>query len=195
MTVTINQQQATDLDLILQTSIDNEGEVYSVEEIHRLLFNDKDHEYCLNLFYILNNYYPTLLWPTDGPTPEYFWANEYAKAFIHSGGFIKIYNDEHKRVTEKEKIEALSLEKLSAEVEIVRFQRGLGKKLTIWGFAIATISVLASILTTIISNEGKIDNNLNPYPLDTISLKTQLQNIETRLQKLESKSYKDTVPK
>ena len=195
MTATMNLQEANDLDLILQTSIDTPDIVYSVEEVQKLLFSDKDYNYCLNLYYILSNSYPGLLLPESGTKPEYFWANDYAKAFLHQGGFTRKYNDEFDRVTKQEIIDSLSLDKLAAEVDIFRFQKGLGKRLTIWGFAIATISVIASILTTIISSNKTPDNDLKKPIFDTVSLKMQLQNFETRLQKLELQRGKDTAPK
>lgn len=188
MEYTMNREQSVELDKIILLSIENEGQPYSVEDIQEELFKDRDYSYCLNLFYILNNHNPSLLYPINGPEPELFWVNDYAKAFIHNGGFKTLYDNEFKRKSEQDVIDALKLEKLTAEVDIVHFQKGLGKKLTIWGFVIAIISVTASILTTIISNTNLLKDKQTQTQIDTTAIKTQIQGIEKRLQQLEIKA-------
>ena len=187
----LNREQAIHLDIILQSLIDKNIDVRSVQEINNILIKDKSYEYCLSLFYILSEHYPKLLYPISDIGPDVFWATEYVTAFLHDGGFTKLY-DTAATIQEAEyNRQKLNDEKLSAEVDIVKFQKGLGKKLLIWGFIISIISIVASVLTTVVTSRNDKQN----FSIDTVSLKRQLQTLDLRIQKLEQQIHKDTIPK
>lgn len=185
----INKEQATHLDLILDFL--NKNDDSNVDDINEKLLPDKSRDYCLSLFYILANYYPRLLYPKDNLSEDIFWATEYVPAFLHDGGFTKIYDTQFAEYEAEQKRQALADQKTQAELDIIEFQRGLGKKLLIWGFIVSVISIIASVLTTVATNHNDKQNS----QVDTVALKNELQSIEQRLQKLEYKKSTDTLPK
>lgn len=113
----INKEQATHLDLILQLLVDNTVSVGSVEEINENLLKDKSYEYCLALFYIMEEHYPRLLYPVTDLSHDSFWASDYVPAFLHNGGFTALYEAAatvQENDAEKEK---LNLEKLKYDIK------------------------------------------------------------------------------
>ena len=185
----IDKEQATHLDSIIKTAIANSEKMRSVRHIRENVLPDKSDEYCLSLYYILYNFSQDII--HHNSQPDIFWLTDYAPAFIHDGGFSTLYES----AVEKEKIERerqrLNDEKLSAEVDIVKFQKGLGIKLTKWGVAISAIAIVVSVLTTVATNKSEDE----PFPIDTFSLKQQLKTLDLRIQKLEQQIHKDTIPK
>ena len=185
----ISREQAIHLDKILQALLENEIDFQNVNKINENLIKDKSYEYCLSLFYILSEHYPRLLYPID-LSPDIFWATDYVAAFLHDGGFTNLYDSEAAKQEAENERQKLNDEKLAAEVDIVKFQKGLGKKFTIWAFIVSIISIVASVLTTVLTTQQE-DNK--PLPIDTNSLKHQLQILDLRVRKLEQQIHKDTI--
>ena len=90
----IHEKQSTQLDEILRHLV-NTGKPTDLKTINTELFPDDSYESCLSLFYILKEYYPSLLYPKTDIDEELFWATEYVKAFLNEGGFSKIYKNEY----------------------------------------------------------------------------------------------------
>jgi hypothetical protein len=187
----MTKEQSIELDFLIQKILDKNVNVRSINEIHKNVFPDKEYEYCSSLFYILNSYRPKLIDSHEAQFGYIFTPTHYASTFLYGGGFTKYFDNEFAKQQAENERQKLSDEKLSAEVDIVKFQKGLGKKLTIWGIVISVISIVASVLTTVATSH----NEDKPFPIDTVSLKQQLQTLDLRLQKLEQQKQKDTIPK
>ena len=72
--------------------------------------------------------------------------------------------------------------------------KGLGKKLTVWGFVIAVVSILASILTTVIQNKGDINKEtIDSLVVRTDSLTKRIIEIENRLIEKSERIKTDTT--
>jgi hypothetical protein len=126
----------------------------------------------------------------------FFESNAITKRFLEvQGGFSRKYLLEQSYIIEQARLDKLQTEKLEAEVDIINFQKGLGKKLTIWGFVIAALSVLASVGTTLFQNRH--DDIFLPR-IDTLnhrvdSLTDNLQKTKQQLQNLKLQLSKDTL--
>ena len=188
----MTKEQSRELDLLLQTILDKKVNVRSLDEIHQNVFPDKTFEYCSSLFHIADNFHQQLLDSIKTSIGYIFTPTHYVVAFLHDGGFTKYFDTEFAKQEAEIARQKLNDEKLSGEVDIVKFQRGLGKRFTIWAFIVSIIAVIVSILTTVVT-EHKKENQ--PLIFDTLSLKKQLHNIETRIEKLENKQLKDTLTK
>ena len=111
---------------------------------------------------------------------------------ITSGSVIKA---EHlQRITN-----ALSGE---SEVDIIRFQKGLGRKLTIWAVVLTAVSILASFLTTLVQNrpyqgvDSKIESltqGVKATSLKIDVLTDSLNMLKTDLNLLKEQYKTDTV--
>jgi len=112
----IHEKQSTQLDEILRHLV-NTGKPTDLKTINTELFPDDSYESCLSLFYILKEYYPSLLYPKTDIDEELFWATEYVKAFLNEGGFSKIYKNEYEKIKRQDEKENLDLEKLKYEVK------------------------------------------------------------------------------
>ncbi len=188
----MTQEQSKDLDTLLNVLNEKTFEVRNINEIHKNVFPNKSYEYCSSLFYILDNWHPRLIKSESSSNGIFFWGQEYINSFLYNGGFTKYFDVEFEKQEAEKVRQKLNDEKLAAEVDIVKFQKGLGKRFTIWAFIVSVIAVLVSILTNAVTDNN---NHIQPSPFDTLSLKTQLNNIETRLKNLESKQSKDTTTK
>lgn len=103
----------------------------------------------------------------------FFESNAITKRFLEEqGGFTQQFENEQKKIVEQERLERLNNEKLESEVDIIRFQRGLGKKLTIWGFGLTAVSILVSFLTTLVQNQPDQDYDLQIERLTQTVVKT-----------------------
>src|SRR5690606_20039161 len=111
------------------------------------------------------------------------------------GGFTAQAENDRIEKEEELRLKKLNTLKLESELDIIKFQKGLGKKLTIWGFAFAVLSVLASIVTTLIQNRPDEVSNQQieslTYRVD--SLNESLKSTNLRLQKVEEKIFQDTT--
>ncbi|MGB1269847.1 MAG: hypothetical protein ACPG45_08915 [Flavobacteriaceae bacterium] len=84
----------------------------------------------------------------------FFEANAITMRFLEQqGGFTQQFENEQKEIAEHKRLEQLQNEKLESEVDIIRFQKGLGRKLTIWAVVLTAVSILASFLTTLVQNQ------------------------------------------
>ena len=102
------------------------------------------------------------------------------------GGFTRQFEIEQLKEQEEIRLVGLNNVKLEAEIDIIKFQKGLNKRLTIWGLVVAIVSILTSILIAV--------NSSQPPAADTSqldSLSVRLKNIEIRLQILEQKKLTD----
>ncbi|MQP23602.1 hypothetical protein GFJ94_00810 [Flavobacterium sp. LMO8] len=107
----------------------------------------------------------------------FFEANGLTKKYLFDkGGFTKLYEDRQREKIEQDRIELLNKQKLETEIDIIKFQKGLGKKLTIWGFIVAVISVLTSVLFSVNTNNS---NQLENSKIDSLNIK--IKNIEKEL--------------
>jgi len=116
----INEKQSRQLDKILTKLIENGGHPTSVENLHKVLFPDETYESCLTLFYILKGYYPELLYPNNEVNEDCFWAREYVTAFLHEGGYSRIYDSRIQEIRQKEEKDNLELEKLKYDTKNAR---------------------------------------------------------------------------
>lgn len=117
MELKMNEKQAGHLDLILKTLLDPKTDALSVKLVNKELLPNESYEYCLELYYLLKAYPQDLLYPEVDPEPDNFWATDYVTAFIHSGGFTKIYNDEYDRQLHELEKEQLEREKLKYDLK------------------------------------------------------------------------------
>jgi hypothetical protein len=84
----------------------------------------------------------------------FFESNALTKRFLErQGGFTQQFENEQKEIAEQKRLELLQNEKLESEVDIIRFQKGLGRKLTIWAVVLTALSILVSFLTTLVQNQ------------------------------------------
>jgi hypothetical protein len=126
----------------------------------------------------------------------FFGANDITDFFLsNKGGFTAMHKRDQADKIEQNRLDKLQTEKLEAEVDIIKFQKGLGKKLTIWGFVIAALSVLASVGTTLV--QTRHDDNFDPR-IDSLthrvdSLTDSFQKTRQQLQSLELQLSKDTL--
>lgn len=83
-----------------------------------------------------------------------FESNAITKRFLEQqGGFTQQFKNKQKEIAEQKRLERLQNEKLESEVDIIRFQKGLGRKLTIWAVVLTAVSILVSFLTTLVQNQ------------------------------------------
>jgi hypothetical protein len=108
-------------------------------------------------------------------------ATDFAEVFLKQGGFQGELAKQQKAKTEKDRIDDLNNRKLQAEIDVIEFQKGLGKKLTVWGFVIGVVSVLASVITTMIQNNGDSTETIDSIVVKTDSLLKRVTEIERTL--------------
>lgn len=187
MSETKQVQEYEAMDEILEYLIENKTDrPIHAETIWKDLYPKQDEEV---VYFILKKMMNTVdqIFVTHVRSSDYnnfdvlFEANAITKRYLYDqGGFTKRYHDEEKERAEKAKNSLLNLQKLESEIDIIKFQKGLGKKLTIWGFIVAVISVVLSVYT---SNSSKTDNS----KID--SLNVRIKSIEKEL--LEIKKYQN----
>ena len=84
----------------------------------------------------------------------FFESNALTKQFYEQqGGFTQQFENEQKEIVKQKRLELLQNEKLESEVDVIRFQKGLGRKLTIWAVVLTALSILVSFLTTSVQNQ------------------------------------------
>ena len=188
-------QQHEAMDTILRFLIDNKSDqaIHS-ENIWKKVFPDQKEEVVYFLLKQImatgDSLVVTHIRSEDIDNFEVFFeANAITERFLNNqGGFTGQFEREQAVIKEQERIDALNKQTLESEVDIINFQKGLGKKLTIWGFVIAVVSVLASILTTIISN-----NQTSTETIRIDSLEKQVKAIQTSINSFENKKQLDTT--
>lgn len=135
----ISQKQSRQLDVILNELSKNKKS-YSVEDINQL-FPKENIDYCANLFYVLTEHYPELLYPKNDATLDCFWATDYVKAFLSNGGYSDIFDKETIEYEKNRAIEKLNHEKL-------KYETGNAKRIYKtywWTFSFALIALLVSL--------------------------------------------------
>jgi len=128
----------------------------------------------------------------------YLEATKLTENFINEqGGFTELYKKRDIDKTEQLRIQELNTKKLESEVDLIDFQKGLGRKLTIWGFVIAILSVLASIGTTFFQNHSTSNNSPKIEALTSRidSLTDSVQSVKLRLQKVEQLLHTKNINK
>ena len=126
----------------------------------------------------------------------FFEANAITERFLfNQGGFVRQAEKAHLAQIEQNRIDALNLKKLESEVDIIEFQKGLGKKFIIWTFVVGVLSFGVSSLTTLF--QSRHDTNLAPR-IDSLThriddLNDSLQSINSRLRTIEQLQYQDTL--
>jgi hypothetical protein len=133
----------------------------------------------------------------------FFESNALTKRFLEQqGGFIQQFENEQKEIAEQKRLELLQNEKLESEVDIIRFQKGLGRKLTIWAVVLTALSILVSFLTTLVQNQPYQDFNSKIDSLTQTVVKTSqkvdvltdsLNMIKTDLNLLKEQYKTDTI--
>lgn len=133
-------EEATDLNKILQFLIDNRTNSPDACSIHEKLLPSKPFEYVHNLCFIIQGHQPELVkarvyTPRPGhPADCFYISNSYTAPFLHSGGFVSIFEQiDYANRIEEEK-QRLSMEKLRFETKMVKW-----KYRTYWIVAIAGI--------------------------------------------------------
>ncbi len=94
--INIDKEQADHLDLIIKTAIQSPEKIRTVKQINEFLISNKSYDYCLSLYYILYEFSPSII--HHNSRTDIFWITEYAIAFLHDGGFSKLYE----RASEKQ---------------------------------------------------------------------------------------------
>lgn len=118
-------------------------------------------------------------------------ATDLTETFLKQGGFQAQLNKEKADKTESDRLEALNKRKLEAEVDVIEFQKGLGKRLTIWGFIVTTIAVIASwLMTTIQDKRSDNKESIDSLIIKTDSLTKRILKIEKRLIEKEDSTNK-----
>jgi predicted RNA-binding protein YlqC (UPF0109 family) len=126
----------------------------------------------------------------------FFEANAITKRYLEEqGGFTKQYLREQADKIEQIRIDTLQTEKLESEVDIIRFQRGLGKRLTIWGVILTAISILVSFLTSLYQTQPtrNLENEVSLLKKKLDSVTYSLQQTTLQLQNIELQLSKDTL--
>lgn len=137
----INEKQSRQLDEILSQLLRNKGHATSVEIINKELFPNETFDSCLTLYYTLKEHYPPLLYPKDEVNDDCFWARDYVKAFLNSGGFSHIYDIGSQEIKRKEERDILELEKLKYDTKNAKRIF----KTYWWTFGFALIALLISL--------------------------------------------------
>lgn len=157
-------------DEILKYLIENKSDrpIHS-ETIWKEVYPDQDEEVVYFLLRkIMNTADDIVITHIRSDEPHnfevFFEANAITKRFLElQGGFTQQFENEQKEIVEQKRLEHLQNEKLESEVDIIRFQKGLGRKLTIWAVVLTALSILVSFLTTLVQNrpyqdyDSKID--------------------------------------
>ncbi len=193
----ITEQEA--LDRILQYLVDNRSDLpIGAYKIWKDVFPDQKQQLA---FYLIKK----LLYKTDivishirdedlNNFDVFIEATDITEMFLKQGGFQGQLAKEQTDKVERDRIEELNKRKLQAEVDVIEFQKGLGKKLTVWGFVIAVVSILASILTTVIQNKGDINKEtIDSLVVRTDSLTKRIIEIENRLIEKSERIKTDTT--
>ncbi len=108
----------------------------------------------------------------------FFEANATTKRFLEDqGGFSRQFENEQKEIAEQKRLEHLQNEKLESEVDIIRFQKGLGRELTIWAVVLTAVSILVSFLTSLVQNR--------PYQDVDSKIETLIQKSEETFLKID----------
>jgi len=124
------------------------------------------------------------------------YPNAITKRYLEEqGGFTKQYLREQADKIEQIRIDTLQTEKLESEVDIIRFQRGLGKRLTIWGVILTAISILVSFLTSLYQTQPtrNLENEVSLLKKKLDSVTYSLQQTTLQLQNIELQLSKDTL--
>lgn len=118
-------------------------------------------------------------------------ATDLTETFLKQGGFQAQLNKEKADKAESDRLEALNKRKLEAEVDVIEFQKGLGKRLTIWGFIVTTVAVIASwLMTTIQDKRSDNKESIDSLIIKTDSLTKRILKIEKRLIEKEDSTNK-----
>ncbi len=202
MTDTKHTHQHEAMDTILRYLIDNKSDrpIHS-HTIWKEVFPEQDEEVVYFLLRKIMNTADEIvvshIRSSDTHNFEVFFeANAITKGYLFDqGGFTGQFEREQGEQIDKIKREILEREKLESEVDIIRFQKGLGKKLTIWGFIIAVLSVIASVLTTLIQNQPNesLTRQIELVTQHADSLDQNLKSINLRLWNIEQKLKADTI--
>jgi hypothetical protein len=147
-------------DEILKYLIENKSDrpIHS-QTIWKEVYPDQDEEvvYFLlrKIMYSADDIVITHIRSEDAHNFEVFFeSNAITKRFLEQqGGFTQQFKNEQKEIAEQKRLEQLHNEKLESEVDIIRFQKGLGRKLTIWAVVLTAVSILVSFLTTLVQNQ------------------------------------------
>ncbi len=130
----------------------------------------------------------------------FFGANDLTKYFlIDKGGFTALSLKDQSDKIEQDRIVKLQTEKLEAEVDIIKFEKGLGRRFLKWTFIVTILSFLVSLLTVLYRDQdnsiynSKVDSliqvvSTSNYRVDSLTYdlkqtKQQLQNLELQLSK------------
>ena len=188
----MSEQEA--MDIILKYLIDNsiDNPMYS-GEIWKNVFPDED-ELTVNILLkkIIDFGGDILIIDLNDADIHnfggYFEATSLTKKFLfNQGGFTALYKKQDEENAERVRIEKLNTKKLESEVDLIDFQKGFGRKLTIWGFVIAVLSVLASVGTTLIQtrSNASLSPKVEVLTSRIDSLNDTVKSIKLRLQKVE----------
>jgi len=190
----ITEQEA--LDRILQYLVDNRSDSpIRAYKIWKDVFPDQMQQLAFHL--IKKLLYKTdivIAYITDEDLNNFdvsIEATDITEMFLKQGGFQEKLAKEKADNVERDRIEELNKRKLQAEVDVIEFQKGLGKKLTVLGLVIAVVSVLASVLATVIQNKGDKNNEtIDSLKLKTDSLTKRIKEIEMTLRENKKKINK-----
>jgi hypothetical protein len=197
------------MDEILKYLIENKSDrpIHS-ETIWKELYPDQDEEVVYFLLQKIMNTADDLvithIRSAESHNFEVFFdSNAITKRFLEQqGGFTKQFENKQKEISEQVRLERLQNEKLESEVDIIRFQKGLGRKLTIWAVVLTALSILVSFLTTLVQNQPYQDYDSKIEALTQEVEKTSqnfddlsdsLNILKTDLQLLKEQNKIDTI--
>lgn len=205
----ISQHEAEAMDAILAYLIENKsgGLIYS-GKIWKDVFPEQDEEFVYFLLKKIMNTAGDIVVKNvrsnDISNFEVFFeANAITERYLEQqGGFSKQFQNDQIEKLERERIERLQTEKLESEVDITKFQKGLGKRLTIWGVVLTVLSILVSFLTSLFQTQpyqdydSKVDSLTQVVSLTTQKLDVltdSLKSLNLRLELIEELNKKNTV--
>mgnify|MGYP003990548607 FL=1 len=113
----MTKEESRDLDKFLLYSLAREGIILSCDDMYNDPFSHKDIDYCVSLYYKIDQYDSGLFFPISGSSDEEFWASPQARGLLAQGGFTKIFDEKYAEVAQQNEIKELELEKLKYEIK------------------------------------------------------------------------------
>lgn len=124
----------------------------------------------------------------------FFEANDLTEMFLRQGGFSKEFEELQKVKDEQALVDELNKRLLVAEVAIKEFEKKRGKGFVIWGFVVAVLTFLSSVLFDALDIRDKLfPSPKTDYLQHVDSLEIRIESLDERLRGLEQSKSQDTT--
>lgn len=124
----------------------------------------------------------------------FFEANDLTEMFLSQGGFSKESEELQKVKDEQAHVDQLNKRLLIAEVAIKEFEKKRGKGFVIWGFVIAILTFLSTVLFDALDVQDKLfPSRKTEYFQHVDSLEIIIDSIDERLRVIEQTKSQDTT--